>query len=85
MVIGFILIMIVVGTGLVMALYSMYMPFLQDLGDVKFYNTAYYAAVSSLERASLALRYHEPGFEGSGGRKGAQTYGNRSDVIEDQF
>lgn len=51
------------GVGIALSMYSMYMPFAQDLGDVKFYNSSYYAALSSIERGSLALRYHQPGYE----------------------
>jgi hypothetical protein len=67
MIIAFALVLLITGMGIMFSLYSLFLPFIQDLGDIKGYNVAYYGAVSSLERAHLVLRYQDGGFEGSGG------------------
>lgn len=43
--------------------YSIFNPFVQTLWDVKDYNVAYYGAISSIERANLAIRQHSAWFE----------------------
>jgi hypothetical protein len=53
----FIFIVIIVGVALVMSIYSLFLPFINSLGEIKMYNIAYYGAVSSLERAMLTLKY----------------------------
>ncbi|MDR2541529.1 MAG: hypothetical protein LBD11_07425 [Candidatus Peribacteria bacterium] len=60
MVLTIILILLLVGAGLVGALYSSFMVFYTNFGDTIEYNKAYYAAVSALERAELVLRYRKP-------------------------
>ncbi len=77
------IVLLIVGTGLTLSLYSIFLPFIQTLWDIKSYNMAYYAAVSSVERAQLVLKYHQPWFEGSGGRLGSLTYGPVSDQLID--
>ncbi len=54
-----------ISMALTVNVYSIFSPFIQQLGDITDFNQAYYGAISSLERANLALRYHYPGFEGS--------------------
>ncbi len=63
MILWFIVIILIIWVWIALSMYSMYVPFVKDIGDMKFYNMAYYWAQSSIERAYLALRYHKPGFE----------------------
>ena len=70
MVVAILIILLIVGVALVGALYSSFLVFYGTFSDTVEYNKAYYAAVSSLERASLVLRYRSPGYEGSWGRLG---------------
>ena len=79
MVIFIIILLLILGAALVGALYSSFLVFYSGFGDTIEYNKAYYAAVSSLERAELVLRYRLPGYEGSGGRLGADSYGTAID------
>lgn len=44
-------------------LYSLFLPFITTLWDIRQYNIAYYWAISSIERAELVLRYHSAWFE----------------------
>lgn len=79
MIIGFILVLLVIWTTIGLLVYSTVLPFVETLGTIKFYNSAYYGAVSSVERAQLVLRYKEPGFEGTGWRIGPNNVGPQSD------
>ncbi len=72
-----IMILLVFGLGIVGNLFSTLNPFVEKLGDVTNYNTAYYAAAMSAERWLLALRYHDAGFEWQSGIKS----GHNSDVL----
>jgi len=63
MVIAILIILLIVGVAMVGALYSSFLVFYGTFSDTVEYNRAYYAAVSSLERASLVLRYRSPGYE----------------------
>ena len=56
----------VIGIGMALAVYALFFPFIESVGTIKFYNSSYYGALASVERASLVLRYHEPWFEWSG-------------------
>jgi hypothetical protein len=47
------------------AIYSVFLPFMQSIGDVTNFNTAYYGALAGIERAELSLRYKNPWFEWS--------------------
>ncbi|MDR0369823.1 MAG: hypothetical protein LBH96_04920 [Candidatus Peribacteria bacterium] len=66
MVIFIVVLLLILGVALVGALYSSFLIFYSSFGDTIEYNKAYYAAISSLERAELVLRYRSPGYEGSG-------------------
>jgi hypothetical protein len=50
MLIIFVVILLVVGLAIIGSLYSLFLPFFQQLSDIKQYNVAYYGAVSSVER-----------------------------------
>ncbi len=75
----FALILMFISMALTVNVYSIFSPFIQQLGDITDFNQAYYGAISSLERANLALRYHYPGFEGSGGNMDGIWVGPISD------
>ena len=63
MVLGFVLVLCVVGVLLSLAMYANLLPFIWLLWDIKEYNMAYYGAQSSIERSLLVLRYQDPGFQ----------------------
>lgn len=79
MVIFIVVLLLILGTALVGALYSSFLIFYLSFWDTIEYNKAYYAAISSLERAELVLRYRSPGYEGNGGWLGTSSYGNAID------
>lgn len=69
-----VLIVMIISVALLMALLSGFFPFVNTYGNVVQYSTAYYGAISALERGALAIRYAGPGFDGESGRK-AQNNG----------
>jgi len=75
----FTLVLLIVAIGIVASVYSVFFPFMQNLWTVQQYYQAYYWAVSSLERASLVLRYREPWFVWSWGFFWLTWYGPLSD------
>lgn len=58
----FSLALLVVVMGILTSVYSVFSPFMENLWNVSDYQMAYYGAVSSVERAELALRYRTPWF-----------------------
>lgn len=79
MILGFILVLSIIGIALSLSMYANLLPFIGTLGDVKQYNMAYYGAQSSLERSLLVLRYQDAGFEWEGGRIASTNIGPVSD------
>jgi len=67
MLLAFTFILLSIWIGILVSVYSIFFPFIKNLGEIGNYNTAYYAAISSVERWELALKYRDPGFNGSGG------------------
>ena len=63
----FALLLLSLGVWLFLSMYSVFFPFFQQISNITQYNSAYYSALSSVERASLVLKYKTPGFEWSGG------------------
>ncbi len=59
----FTLVLLVVAVGILASVYSIFFPFMQNIWTVHQYQTAYYGAVSSIERAELGLRYRTPWFQ----------------------
>ncbi len=59
------IVLVSVGTALVFSIYSIFNPFIENLSDIRDYNSAYYWAMASIERANLALKYRDPWFQGS--------------------
>lgn len=64
-----VLIVIIVSMALLLALFSAFFPFVRTYGNVMQYTTAYYGALSAIERGVLAIRYAGPGFDGVSGWK----------------
>lgn len=59
MVLGFVIVLSIVGIGLALIMYANLLPFISTLGDIKEYNMAYYGAHSALERSFLVLRQRD--------------------------
>jgi len=76
----FTLVLLVVAIGILVSVYSVFFPFMQNLGTVSQYHMAYYGAVSSIERAELWLRYRSPWFVWSGWFLWTGSYGPMSDT-----
>lgn len=64
-----VLIVMIISVALLLALFSGFFPFLNTYGNIMQYTTAYYGAMSAIERGALAVRYAGPGFDGESGRK----------------
>ena len=75
----FTLVLLVVAVGIVSSVYSIFFPFMQNLWTVTQYHSAYYGAVSAVERAELGLRYRSPGFVWSWWFLGTGAFGPSSD------
>ncbi len=75
----FTLVLLIVAIGILVSVYSVFFPFMQNLGTVQQYHMAYYGAVSAVERAELSLRYRSPGFVWSWGFLWTTWYGPLSD------
>jgi len=63
MLLAFTFILLAIGVGILVSVYSIFFPLIKNLGEISNYNTAYYGAISSIERGQLALKYRDPGFE----------------------
>lgn len=74
-----VLIVMIISIALLLALFSGFFPFVNTYGNVMQYTTAYYGAMSALERGALAIRYTGPGFDGESGRK-AQNNGTPNSI-----
>ncbi len=61
------IIFIVIWTLIMGGVYSIFSPFINNVKNIADYNVAYYGAISWIERAELALKYHWPWFEWSWG------------------
>lgn len=66
MLIAITLVLITIWIAFVTNMYAIINPFVTNIWDIKNYNIAYYGAISSVERAKLVLKYHQPWFEWSG-------------------
>lgn len=64
-----VLIVMIISVALLLALFSGFLPFVNTYGNVVQYSTAYYGAISAIERWALAIRYAGPGFDGESGWK----------------
>lgn len=77
----FILILLAIMMGILSAIYSVFAPFMQNIGNVVNFNSAYYWALAGIERAHLILKYKQPGFEWSWGFLQWTTFGPQSDIL----
>ena len=59
-----VLIVMFMGIALLLAVYSSFLPFVQNYGNTIQYTTAYYGAISAIERWVLAANLRGPGFDG---------------------
>ena len=81
-----VLIVMIISAALMLALFSGFLPFVRNYGNMMQYTTAYYGALSAIERGVLATRYAGPGFDGeSGWKNGAEHQGHTSDKKLDHF
>ncbi|MBF0981486.1 hypothetical protein HXK74_02515 [Candidatus Gracilibacteria bacterium] len=64
-----VLIVMFMGIALLLAVYSSFLPFVQNYGNTIQYTTAYYGAISAIERGVLAANLRGPGFDGESGWK----------------
>jgi len=68
MLIAFILVLLMIWAGILLSMYSIFIPFFHNIGDITAYNTAYYGAISASERWLLITKYQNPWFIWSGWR-----------------
>lgn len=85
-----VMIVMIVSVALLLALFSGFLPFMRMNTSVMEYTTAYYGAISALERGILAVRYAGPGFDGESGWKSQSdgnpvSIGNQGDKRQDSF
>lgn len=84
-----VLIVMFMGIALLLAVYSSFLPFVQNYGNTIQYTTAYYGAISAIERWVLAANLRGPGFDGESWwrRNGTQqsNTGNRADYKIQEF
>lgn len=62
----FILVLLAILMGVLSSIYSTFSPFIENIGNVVYFNSSYYWALAWIERAQLVLKYKQPGFEWSG-------------------
>ncbi len=84
-----VLIVMFMGIALLLAVYSSFLPFVQNYGNTIQYTIAYYGAISAIERWVLAANLRGPGFDGESWWKwnwSLQTNtGNRADYKIQEF
>ena len=81
MLLAFTLVLIVLILGIMANIYSFFWPFFENLANISDYNSAYYWAISSVERWLLVTRYKKPWFEWSWWFFWDISYGPASDTI----
>ena len=67
-----VMVIMIVSSALMLALFSSFLPFVRNYGNVAQYTTAYYGALSAVERGVLATNYAGPGFDWESGRKSSK-------------
>jgi len=80
MLLVFTIILLSVSVGILVSLYSIFFPFIQNIGNISNYNSAYYLALSSVERWELVLKYKGPWFSWSGWFLWSSSRGPTSDL-----
>ena len=58
-----VMVIMIVSSALMLALFSSFLLFVRNYGNVAQYTTAYYGALSAVERGVLATNYAGPGFD----------------------
>lgn len=69
MIIAFAIIALIIISWLSIGIYSIFIPFMQNISDIQSYNNAYYGAMSATERALLITKQQQFWFNGSWWRK----------------
>lgn len=69
-----VLIVMIISAALMLALFSGFLPFVRNYGNMMQYTTAYYGALSAIERGVLATRYAGPGFDGKSGWESGENW-----------
>lgn len=80
MILGFVLVLSIIGIASALSMYANLLPFIWTLGDIKQYNMAYYGAQWALERSLLVLRNQDAWFYGEWGRVANQNVWPVSDA-----
>lgn len=84
MLLTLIMLLLLVWAAVVESLYSNFLVFFSNFEESSNYNKAYYASIWALERAELAIRYHEPWYESNAwwiDGENAWKYKNWSDSL----
>lgn len=85
MLIILIITILILWAAIVWWLYSNFMTFYSNFNEIQNYNKAYYASISALERAELAIKDHHPWFEGKWWRTIDWDVRNDTDKQPDNF
>lgn len=85
MLLTFALLLLSMIVGILVSVYSLFVPFLENLWDISDFNIAYYSSISSIERWLLVAKYKQPGIMWSGGWIDSDYYGQNSDVLDEEF
>ena len=64
MLLSMVLVVLVIAIAMLFAILSSFLPFSNAYWNIVQYTSAYYSAISAIERWSLAIRYAGPGFDG---------------------
>jgi len=71
--------------GILSAIYSVFTPFMQNIGNVVNFNSAYYWALAWIERWQLILKYKQPWFEWSWWFLNSTNFWPESDTLTGNF
>lgn len=83
MLLAFWIVLLAVSFWILISVYSMFFPFFENLNNMSQYNAAYYAAIASVERWELVLRYKKPWFQWTWWFVGGTKYWSDSDFNSD--
>lgn len=71
--------------GILSVIYSTFAPFMENIWNIVYFNSAYYWALAWIERAHLILKNKQPWFEWSGWFLQWESFGPNSDQITWDF
>lgn len=77
----FILVLLAVLMGIMSVIYSTFAPFMENIWNIVYFNSAYYWAIAGVERAHLILKYKKPWFQWSWGFLQWAMFGPQSDIL----